>query len=139
MRRRVVRTLRTPSVEAIVGTATDAPRAFRRAGRRRRASSTAGAVVALLVAAPLARAATSDLLIVLEPDGRSYLAQHALSSEGEIVRVELPASVTPEHVRFSGPERATFAAAQRRRPGQLSLWSARRARALSAPLRRARR
>ena len=39
------------------------------------------------------------------------------------MRPELPPSGVADHVRFGGPERETFAAAQRRRPGRLALWS----------------
>ena len=67
--------------------------------------------------------ASSDLLLMLDADGRGYLAQHTLSSEGALIVLALPGSVEADHVSFAGPERALFAAAHRNRPGRLSLWS----------------
>ena len=74
------------------------------------------------VPAPAA-SASSDLLVVLDLDGRGYLAQHTLASEGALIVLALPGSVDADHVRFAGPERARFADAQRRRPGRVALHS----------------
>jgi len=67
--------------------------------------------------------ARSDLLIVLDDAARPDLYQHTLSSEGAIVRLELPESARTPRVRFAGPERATFAEAHRRAPDKVTLWS----------------
>ncbi len=51
--------------------------------------------------APLAvkaREVVSDLLIVLDSDGRSYTAQHTIGSNGPEVSVRLPGSVAPQEV-----------------------------------------
>jgi len=90
-------------------------------GRIRRAVGTV--VVASTLAAGTARAATSDVLVVLGGDGRSHVVQHTLSSDGAIVRLELAEAPGPEAIRFSGPERATFTEAWRRSPRRVALWS----------------
>ena len=53
----------------------------------------------------------SDLLIVLEPDGRHYVAQHTLATDGERVVVELPAARVSLDTRFAGAERLALASA----------------------------
>lgn len=65
----------------------------------------------------------SDLLIVLEPDGRHYLAQYTLATDGELVVAQLPAARVSLATRFAGAERLTFANAHEHNPDQLSLWS----------------
>ena len=68
-------------------------------------------------------AANSDLLIVLEPDGKHYLAQHTLSSESELLVLDLPAERRVMQTQFSGPEKLTFATAHQNQPESASLWS----------------
>lgn len=108
---------------------TDFTAVARRApGRARRgiARAVVASAIALLAGTattPTARAATSDLLVVLGADGRSHVVEHTLSSDGTIVRLELADDAAPQPIRFSGPERATFAEAQRRSPTWVSLWS----------------
>lgn len=65
----------------------------------------------------------SDLLILLDADGRGYTAQHTLASEGELLVVPLPEDRISLDTRFSGPEWLTFSAAHDRNPAQLALWS----------------
>lgn len=65
----------------------------------------------------------SDLLIVLEPDGRHYVAQQTLATSGNLVVAELPAARISLDTRFSGPDRLTFASAHELHPNRISLWS----------------
>ena len=67
--------------------------------------------------------AAGDLLVALGTDGRSYVAQHAISSEGALVRLSLPPDAVLDRARFAGPEREIFASAHRRVPERVSLWS----------------
>lgn len=85
-------------------------------------SASAQALPRQIVPAPAA-SASSDLLVVLDSDGRGYLAQHTLSSEGALLVLALPDGTDADHVRFAGPERVRFADARRRRPERVSLWS----------------
>lgn len=68
-------------------------------------------------------AANSDLLILVEPDGKHYIAQHTVSTESELLVLELPINRRVMQVQFSGPERLTFSTAHQRTPDSLSLWS----------------
>ncbi len=78
----------------------------------------------LCLAASVVRAEViSDLLIVLEPDGRHYVAQHTLATDGDLVVAELPAGRISLETRFAGSEWLTFASAHEQNPDQLSLWS----------------
>lgn len=81
-------------------------------------------VLFLLLGLPVAAQATSsDLLIALESDGLSFLAQHTIASNGPLVSVDLPDGATLLETRFMGPEKLTFAHAQTQNPGSLTLWS----------------
>lgn len=83
-----------------------------------------GLIVASLVQGRVAFADTlSDLLVIVNPDGRSYTAQHTLSSDGDLLLLELPTGRTTQHVSFSGPERHTFEVAHRENPDRLAVWS----------------
>lgn len=80
----------------------------------------------LLLATALLRplmAATSDLLIVMESDGVHYLAQQTLTTDTELLTLELPTRRSPLKVHFSGPEKLTFSTAHEQKPDFLSLWS----------------
>lgn len=68
-------------------------------------------------------AASHDLLIVIEPDGKHYLAQHTLTSDADLVLLDLPVSRQVMQTQFSGPEKLTFSTAHRQNPDILSLWS----------------
>ena len=68
-------------------------------------------------------AASSDLLIVLEPDGVHYLAQQTLTTESELVLLKLPSEREVMLTLFSGPEKITFLTAHELNPDTLSLWS----------------
>lgn len=75
-------------------------------------------------AEPPASVASVDRLVVLAPDASAALAQLTLTSEGALVIYALSEdAVAGATVRFSGPERALFAAAHARRPERLALWS----------------
>ncbi len=65
----------------------------------------------------------SDRLIMLQSDGRSYVEQHGLISDDQLLVVPLPTERTSLEMRFSGPEWLTFASAHERSPDRLSLWS----------------
>jgi len=49
--------------------------------------------------------AVSDLLIVMDPDGRSHTVQHTLASNGPLLTLRLPGSVVPLHVQFLGADK----------------------------------
>jgi len=51
---------------------------------------------------------TSDVLIVLDSDGRSHTVQHTVASTGPSLKLNLPGSVVPQEVMFFGPERVRF-------------------------------
>lgn len=81
----------------------------------------------MMLLALLARSATaasvSDLLVVLDADGRGYTAQQTLSSDGELVVLQLPPERLILQTVFSGPERVIFATGHSQNPDVLSLWS----------------
>jgi len=49
--------------------------------------------------------AVSDLLIVLDSDGRSQTVQHTIASSGSRIRLQLPGSIIPQEVMFFGADR----------------------------------
>jgi outer membrane protein OmpA-like peptidoglycan-associated protein len=69
------------------------------------------------------QASSSDLLIVMEPDGKHYLAQRTLTTESELLSLDLPTGRRAMHEHFSGPEKLTFSTVHQRKPDNLSLWS----------------
>lgn len=85
--------------------------------------ATAIVVLSLLLLPTAARATTSDLLIALKADGRSFLAQHTVASNGPLLSVNLPDGATVLETRFMGPENLTFAHAGTQNPDRLALWS----------------
>lgn len=80
-------------------------------------------LVALLIQRPSLAASSSDLLIVLDNDGRHYIAQHTLVTDEELLLLKLPESRDALGTRFTGPENLTFSAAHTHNPHTLSLWS----------------
>lgn len=52
----------------------------------------------------------SDLLIILDSDGRSHIAQHSIVSTGPSISINLPGSVVPLDVLLSGPNREAHTA-----------------------------
>ncbi|NND92881.1 MAG: OmpA family protein [Granulosicoccus sp.] len=82
-----------------------------------------GLLLVLMVFTRPAVASSSDLLVVLADNGRSYVAQHTLSSDGELLVLDLPAERISLENRFSGPEWLTFSRAHEGNPQRLSLWS----------------
>lgn len=68
-------------------------------------------------------AASSDLLIILEPDGKHYLAQRTLTTESELLLLDLPTERRVLQQQFSGSEKLTFSTAHQNNPDVLSLWS----------------
>lgn len=80
-------------------------------------------VLLYLAASGLRAEVISDLLIVLDVDGRHYVAQHTLATDGELVVAELPAERISLETRFAGAEWLTFATAHELNPDQLSIWS----------------
>lgn len=65
----------------------------------------------------------SDLVIVMESDGKHYTAQHTLYTLDELSVVTLPPGRTQQHVEFGGPNSSVFARAHEKNPDRLSLWS----------------
>lgn len=86
---------------------------------------TIGAALLLLTMAlsDTLMAASNDLLLLLEPDGKHYLAQRTLTTEKELLLLDLPAGRQVLLQQFSGPERLTFSTAHDKTPDTLSLWS----------------
>lgn len=52
-----------------------------------------------------AMAAISDLLLLIDRDGISYTLQHTLQVDHETAEFDLPGSVIPLNVQFTGPQR----------------------------------
>lgn len=65
----------------------------------------------------------SDVLIVLDEDGRSYTTQHTLASDGALLVLDLPGSIIPQSVHFMGPDKATFEHAYSQKPDRVAIWS----------------
>ena len=80
-------------------------------------------VLLCLAASGVRSEVISDLLIVLDADGRHYVAQHTLATDGDLVVAKLPAERISLETRFTGSEWLTFATAHEQNPDQLSLWS----------------
>lgn len=78
---------------------------------------------ALSIFRPGFAASNSDLLVVLDNNGRHYIAQHTLSTDEELLLLNLPASREQIGTHFIGPEQLTFDAAHQHNPNTLSLWS----------------
>ncbi|MFK8076822.1 MAG: OmpA family protein [Granulosicoccus sp.] len=78
---------------------------------------------ALFTHRPSLAASSSDLLIVLNKDGRHYIAQHTLSTDKELLLLKLPETRDALSTRFLGPEQLIFSTAHARNPHTLSLWS----------------
>jgi len=76
-----------------------------------------------MLAQPLFAASSSDLLVILDADGKQFLAQQTLTTDDELLLLELPADRVSLQVQFSGPERQTFSTAHQHNPDTLSLWS----------------
>jgi len=53
---------------------------------------------------PLFAASSSDLLVILDADGKQFLAQQTLTTDDELLLLELPADRVSLQVQFSGPE-----------------------------------
>jgi len=80
-------------------------------------------LIVTLQAATAIAASSSDLLIVLDPDGQHYTAQQTLSTDQELLVLELPEQRHDLMVRFSGPEKQTFSTAHEHNPNTLSIWT----------------
>lgn len=65
----------------------------------------------------------SDLMIVIEPDGVGYTAQHTVYTQEELTVISLPAKRKQLSLEFGGPDRNVFARAYQQNPDRLSLWS----------------
>lgn len=66
---------------------------------------------------------TSDVLIVLDTDGRSHTVQHTVATNGDVLTLLLPGSVIPQEVMFFGPERDRFAKLHKSNPSTVELSS----------------
>ena len=76
-----------------------------------------------ILCAPALHAASLDTLIVIDADGQPGQLQHTISSDGELVVVEIPADARFPYAHFMGPERQTFAHAWAANPTRLAIWS----------------
>jgi len=65
--------------------------------------------------------AVSDLLIVLDSDGRSYTAQHSIASNGPTVRLRFPESLITQEVLIYGPQQDSQREQHKRNPKLLTL------------------
>lgn len=65
----------------------------------------------------------SDVLIVLDSDGRSHTVQHTVATDGTALKLQLPGSVVPHEVMFFGPERNRYTARYKNNPSEVELSS----------------
>lgn len=63
----------------------------------------------------------SDLLIVLDADGRSHTVQHTVASNGPTLTLTLPGSIVPHEVMFFGPDNDQQIAQYNQSPNIISL------------------
>ncbi len=70
-------------------------------------SVTLGILLTVWSSAALAASATSDVLIVLAADGRSYTLQQTIASDGPLVALQLPDASTIKQFDFLGPNQLT--------------------------------
>lgn len=87
------------------------------------ASATAIAPFALAQSDSSAEKTMSDLLIVLDSDGRSHTVQHTIASEGPSLTLHLPGSVIPQEVMFFGPQREEYTNTHNANPSTLTISS----------------
>lgn len=65
----------------------------------------------------------SDVLIVLDSDGRSHTVQHTVASNGPSLKLSLPGSVIPQEVLFFGPDRKRFTDQYKSTPATVAISS----------------
>jgi len=75
-----------------------------------------------LTADAFAASATSDALILLNPDGRSYTVQHTIASDELLIALQLPKSAQLQQVSFLGPNQSRHEESFLEQPDQLQLW-----------------
>ncbi|ASJ70240.1 OmpA family protein [Granulosicoccus antarcticus] len=80
-------------------------------------------LLASLTSSALQAESISDRLIVLDPDGRHYVAQQWLATSANPVVATLPAERVTQETRFAGPDWQAFASIHEQNPDQLSLSS----------------
>jgi len=80
-------------------------------------------IALLLMASAMLNAATLDTLLVIDSQGRISQTQHTLSSNGELLVLELPENARFPYAHFMGPEDESFAYAFAQNPSRLALWS----------------
>jgi len=78
-------------------------------------------IIASLWKSAFAAESISDLLIVLDADGRSHTVQHTISTDGQNLQLKLPGSVVPQEVMFFGPESDAAYERYRQNPATLEL------------------
>jgi len=61
---------------------------------------------AIIAQSALAASATSDALIILEADGRSFTLQHTIASDGPLVALDIPAGATTQQLSYLGPNQS---------------------------------
>jgi len=77
----------------------------------------------LFMASAMLNAATLDTLLVVDSQGRISQTQHTLSSNGELLVLELPENARFPYAHFMGPEDESFTYAFSQNPGRIALWS----------------
>lgn len=82
-----------------------------------------GLLLCYSLPAPSALAAISDLLLLIDRDGISYTLQHTLQVEEETAQYQLPGSVVPLNVQFTGPQRREHQARFQENPNNFLLQS----------------
>lgn len=65
----------------------------------------------------------SDILIVLDSDGRSHTVQHTVATNGPSVTLNLPGSVIPQEIMFFGPDRERYNKRYKSTPSSVSISS----------------
>jgi len=85
---------------------------------------TAGlAPIAIAQTTSVSAETVSDMLIVLDSDGRSHTVQHTVATDQPILTLELPGSVIPQEVMFFGPDKELLLAEHKENPSVVKLSS----------------
>ena len=90
------------------------------------ATALAAAVFLLLQISTLhaqSDSAISDLLVVLDADGRSHTVQHTIATNGVPIQLRLPGSVVPQEILFFGPDQQQLTEQNKNTPNLLQLTS----------------
>lgn len=80
-------------------------------------------LVAGLFAGTVFAQISSDKLIVLHADGLTHTVQHTITTDNDLVVLNLPEGRTPLDTRFSGPAKLTYSTVFNNNPERISLQS----------------